>query len=133
MIWPDVARGWHKYEFGGSPNSDPVALRARNRLAIIETAGGSLAVFPPPHKFFFAREIELNLGYVWYRKDDGTSFSVGVRHGDREEMYRPYGVSDDLWERRARESRRFSQGNFALYNAPPGAWQRMAVYYYLSP
>ena len=23
--------------------------------------------------------------------------------------------------------------NFALYNAPPGTWQRMAVYFYLSP
>ena len=70
VVWRDVARGWQKYEFGGSPNTDPVALRARNRLAIVETAGGSVAVFPPSHKFFFGREIELNLGYVWYRKDD---------------------------------------------------------------
>jgi len=47
VIWRDVARGWQKYEFGGSPNTDPVALRARNRLAIVETSGGSVAVFPP--------------------------------------------------------------------------------------
>ncbi len=133
VVWRDTARGWQKHEFGGGSNNDPVALRARNRLAIVETAGGSLAVFPPPHKFFFAREIELNLGYVWYRKDNDSSFSIGVRHGDREEMYRGYGVSNELWEKRTRQARSFAQGNFALYNAPKGTWQRMAVYYYLSP
>jgi len=133
VIWRDVARGWQKVEFGGSPNTDPVALRARNRLAIVESAGGCVAVFPPPHKFFFGREIELNLGYVWYRKDDASSFSVGVRQADREEMYRPFGFSDDVWQRRSRQARSFALGNFALYNAPPGTWQRMAVYFYLSP
>ncbi|MBI3684480.1 MAG: hypothetical protein HY235_29240 [Acidobacteria bacterium] len=132
VIWRDVARAWQKYEFGGAPNNDPVALRARNRLALVETAQGSLAFFPPSHKFFFAREIERNLGYVWYRKDDAGSFSIGVRHGDREEMYAPYGVSDEVWKRRLDQSRGFAMGNFALYNAPPGAWQRMPVYYYLS-
>jgi hypothetical protein len=133
VVWRDVARSWQKVEFGGSPNSDPVALRARNRLAIVETAGGSVAFFPPPHKFFFGREIELNLGYVWYRKDDASSFSVGVRQADREEMYRPFGFSDEVWERRSRQARSFALGNFALYNAPPGTWQRMAAYFYLSP
>jgi hypothetical protein len=133
VVWRDVARSWQKVEFGGSPNSDPVALRARNRLAIVETAVGSVAFFPPPHKFFFGREIELNLGYVWYRKDDASSFSVGVRQADREEMYRPFGFSDEVWERRSRQARSFALGNFALYNAPPGTWQRMAAYFYLSP
>jgi len=30
-------------------------LRARNRLAVAGGKGGSVAVFPPPHQFFFAR------------------------------------------------------------------------------
>ena len=93
VVWQDVARAWQQYEFGGSVNTDPVALRARNRLVIVETAGGSLAIFPPSHKFFFAREIELNLGYVWYRKDDDQTFSAGVRQAEHEEEYRPFGVS----------------------------------------
>jgi hypothetical protein len=42
-------------------------------------------------------------------------------------------VSDELWEKRARQARSFAKANFALYNAPPGTWQRMPVYYYLSP
>ena len=37
-----------------------------------------------------------------------------------------------MWNRRVGESRGDSN-NFALYNAPPGTMQRMAVYFYLSP
>jgi len=133
IFWEDVARAPHTYEFGGAVNRDPVALRARNRLAVVETNdGASLAIFPPPHKFFWAREIELNLGYVWYRKDSDASFSAGVRQAEHEEEYRPSAISDEVWERREKQSRH-NIGNFALYNAPPGSWQHMAIYYYLSP
>ena len=62
IAWRDSARAWQKYEFGGATNKEPVGLRARNRLAIVDAGSGSLAVFPPPHKFFFAREDEINLG-----------------------------------------------------------------------
>ncbi len=130
--WQDVARAWQLYEFGGANNVDPVALRARNRLEIVESDAGSVAIFPPPHKFFFAREIELNLGYVWYRKDSDTSFSAGIRQAEHEEEYRPHGVSDEVWKRRVSQSRS-NLGNFALYNAPPGTWQHMPIYFYLSP
>jgi hypothetical protein len=132
VVWRDVARAWQHYGLGGSTNADPVALRARNRLGIVEAGGGSLAFFPPSHKFFFAREIETNLGFVYYRKDGDGSFAVGARQADSEEAYRPYGVSDAVWKRRVDQARHHLN-NFALYNAPPGTSQRMAVYYYLSP
>ena len=90
--WRDTSGDWQKYEFGGTPNQSLVALRARNRVATVEGPGGSIAFFPPPHKFFFSRELEINLGYVWYRKDDEKLFSIGVRHADHEEMFRPQGV-----------------------------------------
>ena len=48
-------------------------LRARNRLAVAGGKDGSVAVFPPPHQFFFARELEVNLGYVWHRRDGGKT------------------------------------------------------------
>lgn len=64
VVWHGVSRTWQQYEFGGDINTDAEALRARNRLVVVEAAGGALAVFPPSHKFFFARKIELNLGYV---------------------------------------------------------------------
>ena len=132
VVWRDPARAWQQYCFGGAVNRDPVGIRARNRLAVLEAGGGSLGILPPSHKFFFAREIETNLGYDYYRKDSETSFALGVRQPDREEGYKPYGVSDEVWNRRVGEARG-EINNFALYNAPPGTWQHMPVYFYLSP
>jgi hypothetical protein len=71
-------------------------------------------VFPPPTVFFPAREVDTNLGYVWYRKDAEGSYAIGIKQADHE---------DDV---------RYLQ-NFALYNAPPGTEQRMGTYFYLSP
>src|SRR5204863_4826927 len=52
LVSRDTARQWQQYAFGGAPNKEPINLRARNRLEILDTGHGSLAVFPPPHKFF---------------------------------------------------------------------------------
>ena len=130
LVWRDVARGWQHYLFGGHVNTDPVALKARSRVAIVESGAGSVAVFPASHKFFFSREVESNLGYNYYRKDSETNFAVGVRQADREESFKPYGVTDAVWQHRVSQAREFEE-NFALYNAPPGTLQRMAVYFYL--
>lgn len=117
VAWRDVKGEPQTTHVSDGEKNQQVILRARNRLAIAEGSEGSLAVFPPPHQFFFARELEVNLGYVWYRKDDDATFSLGVRHADKEEGYNPAWIN----------------GVFALYNAPPGTWQRMATYFYLSP
>jgi hypothetical protein len=132
VVWRDTARGWQHYAFGGANNQQPVALKARNRLAILEANGGSLAFLPPSHKFFWSREIETNLGYVYYRKDSDSSFAIGARQSDREIGPKPWGISDEVWNRRVSESRG-DLNNFALYNAPPGTEQHMPVYFYLSP
>jgi hypothetical protein len=132
LVWRDTARQPQETRLGGAPNDGPVNVRARNRLLILDAGAGSLAVFPPPHKFFFARESEPNLGYVYYRKDTGNSFSLGAMQPEKGEGYHPWGVTDAEWKRRTGTSRG-EWDNFALYNAPPGTMQRMAVYYYLSP
>ena len=132
VVWRDTSRGWQQYAFGGAVNQQPVGLIARNRLGILEANGGSLAFLPPSHKFFFSREIETNLGYVYYRKDSDKSLSIGVRQPDREVGAKPWGLSDEVWARRVGEARGHLN-NFALYNAPPGTMQRMPVYFYLSP
>jgi hypothetical protein len=131
LVWRDTARQWQKYAFGGAVNDEAVNLRARNRLEILDTGHGSLGIFPPPHKFFFARENEVNLGYVYYRKDNDERFSLGVMQPERGEGYGPWGATDTEWNRRTETSRE-EWDNFALYNAPPGSLQHMAVYYYLS-
>jgi hypothetical protein len=117
VCWHDVNGEPQTANASAGENGQQVVLRARSRLAIAEGSGGSIAVFPPPHQFFFARELEVNLGYVWYRKDGDATFSLGVRHADKEEGYNPAWIN----------------GVFALYNAPPGTWQRMSSYFYLSP
>jgi hypothetical protein len=131
LAWRDTSQVWQEYDFGGASNSEPVNLRARNRLEILDAGKGSLAVLPPPHKFFFARENEVNLGYVYYRKDSATSFSLGAMQPERAEGYAPWGVTEKIWDKRVDTARRQTE-NFALYNAPAGTSQRMAVYYYLS-
>ena len=129
--WRDVANEWQEYDFDGAPNTNPVDLRASNRLEILDPGTGSLAVFPPPHKFFFAREDYVNLGYVYYRKDSDTSFSIGVMQPDRGVGYPPWGDSHQEWLKQTAESFGDTE-NFALYNAPAGTEQHMAVFYYLS-
>ena len=109
--WRDQGGHAQQYRFGGVLNDTRVAVRAANRLLVAEGSQGSIAVFPPPHTFFFTREVETNLGYVWYRKDLDRRFGLGVRQADGEEVAE------------------YSE-NFALYNAPPGTSQRMAVYFY---
>jgi hypothetical protein len=112
--WRDTGGHPQHYAFGGVKNEAIVPVRAGNRVLIAEGKGGSIAAFPPPHTFFFTREVETNLGYVWYRKDDGNRFAFGIRQAEREEVQQYV-------------------ENFALYNAPPGTEQRMGAYFYVSP
>jgi hypothetical protein len=114
LTWRDTGGHPQRYEFGGVPNETIVPVKAANRVIIAEGPGGSLAVFPPPHTFFFTREVDTNLGYVWYRKDADGHFGIGIRQADREEN--PQYVE-----------------NFALFNAPPGTWQHMGAYFLASP
>src|SRR5207248_1438435 len=112
IAWHDTGGHLQQYLFGGPKNDTVAPLKAANRVLVAEGDSGSLATFTAPHTFFFTREVDTNLGYVWYRKDDDKHFAIGIRQPDREEseQYRD---------------------NFALFNAPPGTWQRMAVYFYV--
>lgn len=112
VVWKDLAGVRQSYALRGAANQDPVALKTSNRLVVAETGTGAIAAFPPPHTFFWAREVVTNLGYSWYRKDGPSSFSFGVRQAEREE--------DPQWV-----------ANFPLYNARPGTTQRMPVFFWV--
>jgi hypothetical protein len=121
IIWHDTANDLQDYEFGGSRNEHEFALRASNRLIAAEVNSGAIAVFPPPHTFFWARELSVNLGYNWYRKESDSRFAFGIREPEAEadRFYAGRGAGD-------------YRENFSLLSARPGTWQRMPVYFYVS-
>jgi hypothetical protein len=114
VTWRDTGGHPQTHQFGGAINQALARVKAHNRLIVAEANAGAVAAFPPPHTFFFTREKDTNLGYVWYRKDAEGKFGIGVGMPERE------------------EEPRYVQ-NFALYNAPPGTVQKMGVYFYASP
>jgi hypothetical protein len=110
--WRDTGNAWKEYLLNGLVDQHDVALKTSGRIVVADRgAAGSLALFPPPHNFFWAREIAVNLGYNFYRKDSDKTFSLGIRQAEHED-----------------ESE--NQANFALYSARPGSTQRLTVYLY---
>lgn len=115
VTWRDRGGDPQQYEFGGIKNDSRVTVKAKNRVLVAGGGrNGSIATFTPPHVFFFTREVDTNLGYIWYRKDGDAQFGMGIRQAEGEEVQQYI-------------------ENFALHNAPPGTMQRMAVYYLMSP
>lgn len=87
---------------GSGPERTPMAVRYRTIAA--QPSAGTIAVFPAPHQYFFARDFTTNMGYLWHTAWRG-SVSLGVRQ-----------LPDD---------------NTAYYpwmNAPPGTLQRMGLF-----
>ena len=111
--WKDTLGARKEMQLAGAPEGNAVTVVSGNRIVAVEAGGGSLAAFPPPHNFFWARESSSNLGYDWYRKDGEASFSFGVRQAEEE--------ADNQGEDRRQ--------NFALRSARPGTEQRMPVYF----
>lgn len=110
VAWRDTGGQLQSYALQGPANQDHVVLQAANRLVVAESNGASIAAFPPPHTFFWAREVEINVGNNWYRKDADDSFSIGIRQGEQEVVER-------------------YMANWSLYSAPPGSQQKMAGYF----
>jgi len=112
--WRDTANAWKEYLLNGVVDQADVPLKTNGRIVVADRgAAGAVALFPPPHNFFWAREIAVNLGYNFYRKESEHTFALGVRQAEHED-----------------ESE--NQANFALYSARPGSTQRMTVYLYPS-
>ena len=116
VTWRDTGGHPQQHQFGGPKALGLSGVRAANRLLVAEGPRGSIATFPPPHTFFFTREVDVNLGYVFYRNDGAGTYSIGVTMPEAESDTFP----------------QYEQ-NYALYNAPPGTWQKMSMYFYASP
>ena len=116
VTWRDTGGNPQQHQFGGPKAMSLSAVRAAKRVLVAEGPRGAVATFPPPHTFFFTREVDVNLGYVFYRNDGGGAYSIGVTMPEAESDTFP----------------QYEQ-NYALYNAPPGTWQKMSMYFYASP
>jgi hypothetical protein len=90
------------------PNiSERQPVKARYRTLAARAEGGSVAVFPAPHKYFMPRDFTTNMGFLWHTAWRGQVY-LGVRQ-----------LPDD--------NSRF----YPWMNAPPGTVQRMNVFYLL--
>ena len=94
------------YSTGFRAEREPVQVRYRTLAA--KTAGGSVAVFPAPHQYFFPRDFSSNLAYLWHRSWRGR-VGIGVRQ-----------LRDENWQ------------YYPWVNAPPGRAQRMGVFFLVS-
>jgi hypothetical protein len=91
------------------PNvSEKTPVRVRYRTLAARAQGGSIAVFPTPHKYFMPRDFTTNMGFLWHTAWRGQ-VSIGIRQ-----------LPDD--------NSRF----YPWMNAPPGTEQRMNVFFLLS-
>ncbi|MEX2568864.1 MAG: hypothetical protein WD431_23175, partial [Cyclobacteriaceae bacterium] len=87
-------------------------LAVKYRTVIGESEGGSIAVFPPPHQYFYPLDNAYNLKYTWFGmdyRDLVPGFGLGIRH-------------DLLGDRR----------HVPWFNAPPGTEQRLNFFVLIS-
>jgi hypothetical protein len=96
----------HVRHNGLQAEREPVKVRYRALAA--KTAGGSVAVFPAPHQYFFPRDFSSNLAYLWHRGWRGR-VGIGIRQ-----------LRDENWQ------------YYPWMNAPPGRAQHMSVFFLVS-
>jgi len=100
--------GTLRREFSNGLQAERESVKARYRTLAVKTAGGSVAVFPAPHQYFFPRDFSSNLGFLWHRAWRGR-VGLGVRQ-----------FRDENWQ------------FYPWVNAPPGRAQRMGVFFLVS-
>jgi hypothetical protein len=84
------------------PERHPVSVRYRALAARL--GGGSVAVFPAPHRYFMPRDFTTNMGYVWHAAWRGGLF-LGIRQ-----------LPDD------------NSSYYPWMNAPPGTLQELSMF-----
>jgi hypothetical protein len=110
VSWADVYDGLQTIPMDPTDTAKNEAVKYRTIIG--ETAGGSIAVFPAPHQYFYPLDEAFNLRFTWYGNNyrkmvDG--YGIGIRqdlNGDN--RYVPW------------------------FNAPPGTQQRLNFFCWLS-
>ncbi|MDN3586465.1 hypothetical protein QWY86_07310 [Pedobacter aquatilis] len=80
MAWADVG---DKMQFSKPETTDTSRnLEVKYRTIIGESEGGSLALFPAPHQYFYPLDEAFNLKFTWYGKNFHNlipDFGMGIR------------------------------------------------------
>ncbi len=111
LAWLDPEGKFHRQAISRSSRDE--SIKVRHRAILLETPRGTIGCFPPPHQFFFPRDLTDNLATVW----------AGRGHRDRVP-----GVGFGV-----RQPETGGGGFVPWSNAPPGTRQHLSVYYLLSP
>ncbi len=86
--------------------------KVRHRTIALETKTGAVAVFPPPHRYFYPLDEAYNLGFTWWGEgfmDHVSDFGIGIRQDLK---------GDRRW--------------VPWFNAPPGSKQELGVFWLAS-
>jgi hypothetical protein len=110
-VWSDFDDTEKSQDAAPAVAAGPRAVRYRTVVAQM-SGGGAVAVFPPPHRFFYPLDFADNFGFNWFGRDY------------------PSAPNGDGWGVRQppEGDRRFTP----WVNAPPGTSQRLGVFYLLS-
>lgn len=111
LVWKDTSGQVQRAKMEPGQTAQPVKVAGRTLVA--ESEAGSLAVFPPPHQYFFPLDEAFNLSFVWY----GKSYN---------DLVGEYGFG-------IRQSPTGDKRHVPWFNAPPGTQQHLGVFYLLSP
>ena len=110
LSWSTINDSIYSEAFGNADSGG--SHQVKYRTIIGENKGGSLAIFPPPHQYFYPLDEAFNLNFTWSGKNYRQLFNnygMGVRqdlYGDK--RYVPW------------------------FNAPPGTKQRINFFCLLS-
>lgn len=110
IFWSDPENSLQSAKVNDKEPMRKVAVKYRTIIG--ESNGGSIAVFPPPHQFFYPLDNAYNLKYTWYGSNYRgmiPKFGIGIRQE----------LLGDL---------RF----VPWFNAPPGTQQRLSFFCLLS-
>jgi hypothetical protein len=114
FVWSDFDDTFKSQAVHAASLAGPAGPRSVNYRAVAADFrdGGSLAVFPPPHQFFYPLDFAENFGFNWFGHN-----------------YESAPAGDGLGIRQPPEGdRRFTP----WMNAPPGTAQRLGMFYLLS-
>lgn len=111
IFWSDTD-GYLQSSMTTQTDSPAENLAVKYRTIIGEGKSGSLAIFPPPHQYFYPLDNAYNLKYVWHGED-------------YREMVDGYGIG-------IRQDLMGDNRHVPWFNAPPNTLQRLNFFVLLS-